>query len=84
MTVAVNEISKHPKIVSEPKEIVYIEDKRKNEVKSIVIPARFESLLHDALKEIEYRIWLERNRGLLDSEHPEILENVVGDVGEKL
>ncbi len=84
MTVAVNEIAKHPKIVSEPKEIVYIEDKRKNEIKSIVIPARFESLLCDALKEIEYRIWLERNRGLLESGHPEILDNVVDDVGEKL
>lgn len=84
MTVAVNEIAKHPKIVSEPKEIVYIEDKRKNEIKSIVIPARFESLLRDALKEIEYRIWLERNRGLLESAHPEILDNVAGDVGEKL
>ena len=84
MTVAVNEIAKHPKIISEPKEIVYIEDKRKNEIKSIVIPARFESLLRDALKEIEYRIWLERNRGLLESGHPEILDNVAGDVGEKL
>ena len=84
MNVAVNEIAKHPKIVSDPEEIVYIEDRRKNEIKSIVIPARFEALLHDALKEIEYRIWLERNRGLLDSGHPEILDNVVGDVGEKL
>ena len=28
-------------------------------------------------------MWLKRNQGLLNSEHPEILENVVGNIGEK-
>ncbi len=84
MIVAVNEIAKHPKIISDADEIIYIQDKRKNELKSIVIPASYEPYLHDALKEIEYQMWLKRNQGLLNSEHLEILENVVGDLGEKL
>jgi len=84
MIVAVNEIAKHPKIISNADEIIYVQDKRKNELKSIVIPASYEPFLHDALKEIEYQMWLKRNQGLLNSEHPEILDNVVGDLGDKL
>ncbi len=84
MIVAVNEIAKHPRLISDTKEIVYIKDKRKNELKSIVIPASYEPYLADALKEIEYQMWLKRNKGLLKSEHPEILENIIGDIGEKI
>jgi len=81
MIVAVNEIAKHPKIISDIKEIVYIHDKRKKELKSIVIPASYEPYLHDRLKEIEYQMWLERNSGLLDTKHPDVLEDVIGDIG---
>ena len=84
MIVAVNEIAKQPKLISDIHEIIYIKDKRKNELKSIVIPASYESYLHDALKEIEYQMWLKRNQGLLASEYPEILENIVGDIGVKI
>lgn len=84
MIVAVNEIAKHPKLISDIKEIVYVKDKRKNELKSIVIPASYEPYLAEALKEIEYQMWLERNKGLLKSEHPEILENILGDLGDKI
>jgi hypothetical protein len=84
MIVAVNEIAKHPKIISDSNEIIYIQDKRKKELKSIVIPASYEPYLHDALKEVEYQMWLKRNQGLLNSEHPEILENVVSDIGDKI
>ena len=84
MIVAVNEIAKHPKLISDIHEIIYVQDKRKNELKSIVIPASYEPYLRDALKEIEYQMWLKRNQGLLNSEHPEMLENVVGDMGEKI
>jgi hypothetical protein len=84
MIVAVNEIAKHPKIISDVHEIIYIQDKRKKELKSIVIPASYESYLHDALKEIEYQMWLKRNQGLVNSKHPEIIENVVSDIGEKV
>ena len=84
MIVAVNEIAKHPKIISDADEIIYIKDKRKNKLKSIVIPASYEKYLSDALKDIEYQIWLKRNEGLLKSEHPDILENIVGDIGEKM
>jgi hypothetical protein len=84
MIVAVNEIAKHPKIISDADEIIYVQDKRKNELKSIVIPASYEPYLHNALKEVEYQMWLKRNKGLVNSEHPEILENVVGDIGDKI
>ena len=84
MIVAVNEIAKHPKLISDINEIVYVHDKRKNKLKSIVIPASYEPYLHDVLKEIEYQMWLKRNEGLLESEHPEILENVVSDIEEKI
>jgi len=84
MIVAVNEIAKHPKIISDANEIIYVQDKRKKELKSIVIPASYEPYLHDALKEVEYQMWLKRNQGLLNSEHPEILENVVSDIGDKI
>jgi len=84
MIVAVNEIAKHPKIISNSDEIIYVEDKRKKELKSIVIPASYEPFIHDALKEVEYQMWLKRNQGLLNNKHPEILDNVVGDIGEKL
>ena len=80
MIVAVNEIAKHPKLISDIHEIIYIQDKRKNELKSIVIPASYEPYLHDLLKEIEYQMWLNQNEGLLESGHPEILENVVSDI----
>jgi len=84
MIVAVNEIAKHPKIISDANEVIYVHDKRKNELKSIVIPASYEPYLHNALKEVEYQMWLKRNEGLLNSGHPEMLENVVGDVGDKI
>jgi hypothetical protein len=84
MIVAVNEIAKHPKIISDADEIIYVQDKRKNELKSIVIPASYEPYLHNALKEVEYQMWLKRNKGLVNSEHPEILENVVDDIGDKI
>ena len=84
MIVAVNEIAKHPKLISDTDDIVYIKDKRKNELKSIVIPASYEPYLSKALEEIEYQIWLRRNRGLLKAEHPEILENIIDDFGDRL
>ncbi|MEA2073484.1 MAG: hypothetical protein U9O86_07860 [Campylobacterota bacterium] len=84
MIVAVNEIAKHPKIISDADEILYVHDKRKNELKSIVIPASYESYLHDALKEVEYQMWLKRNEGLLNSDHPDTLESVIEDIGEKI
>ncbi len=84
MIVAVNEMVKHPKIISDANEIIYIEDKRKNQLKSIVIPAKYRSSIEEKLKEIEYQIWLERNKGLLNGKHPEILDNVATDTGDKL
>ena len=84
MIVAVNEIAKHPRLISDISEIIYIQDKRKNELKSIVIPASYEPYIADALKEIEYQMWLKRNQGLLENGHPETLENIISDLEGKL
>jgi len=84
MIVAVNEVVKHPKIISEADEIIYIEDKRKKQLKSIVIPAKYKPYLKDKLKEIEYQMWLERNKGLLNGTHPEFLSGIVEDIEDKL
>jgi len=84
MVVAVNEVVKHPKIISDANEIIYIEDKRKNQLKSIVIPAKYKSFLNDKLKEIEYQMWLDRNKGLFSDSHSKILDNVIEDIGDKL
>ena len=84
MIIAINEIAKHPKLISDINEVVYVHDKRKKELKSIVIPASYEPYLHDTLKEVEYQMWLKRNKGLLGNKHPEILEDVVGDIGDKI
>ena len=81
MIVAINEIAKNPKIINNPDEIIYVEDKRKHELKSIVIPAIYQDEIADAIKEIEYKMWLKRNKKGLSAKHPEFLDDVVADVG---
>ena len=79
MMIEVDEIVKYSKLISDTDDIIYIKDMKKDKLKSIVIPASYEPYLSKALKEIEYQIWLRRNRGLIEAEHPEILENVIND-----
>ncbi len=83
MIVAVNEIVKKPRLLSLPDEIVYIEDKRKHEIKSVVIPARYIPSIKDALKKIEYAIWLKRNEAGLVEAMPDY-GDIVTDIGKKL
>lgn len=83
MIVAVNEIVKRPRLLSSPDEIVYIEDKRKHEIKSVIIPAQYISSIKDALKKIEYEIWLKRNEAGLMESMPDY-GDVNADIGEKL
>ena len=83
MIVAINEIAKNPKIINNPDEIIYVEDRRKHELKSIVIPVIYKDEIADAIKEIEYKMWLKRNREGLSVEHPEFLNTLVEDVGSK-
>lgn len=82
MTIGVNEVIKKPRLISDSEEIVYIKDKRKNVIKSAVIPAKYLDELEEVLKKIEYKIWLERNKKALESS--ETFNDVVEELGEKL
>lgn len=81
MIVAVNEVAKTPKILSNSDDILYIKDKRKNELKSVVIPAKYLDLIQEKIELIEYLMWKEKNRLALS----ETLENdnVINEIGEK-
>ena len=84
MVIAVNEIVKNPSLVSNPKEITYVEDKRSKKLKSIIIPAKYKDEFEEFLKKKKFQDWVERNKGLLEMEHPEFLDSCVEDVGEWL
>ncbi|HHS93692.1 MAG TPA: hypothetical protein ENK82_10130, partial [Campylobacterales bacterium] len=60
MIVAINEVAKTPKILSTLEDILYIKDKRKNELKSVVIPAKYLELIQDKIEMIEYQMWKEK------------------------
>ena len=64
MTVAVGDIAKNLKLITDSDEIVYIEDKRKHQIKSIVIPADYSEDLQKMIEELEYKKFKERNRSL--------------------
>jgi len=68
MVIAVNEIVKNPSLVSNPKEITYVEDRRSKKLKSIIIPAKYKEEFEEFLKEKELKEWMERNRGLIEYE----------------
>ena len=84
MIVAINEIAKNPKIINNEDEIIYVEDKRKHELKSIVIPALYKDDIEEVIKEIEYKMWLKRNKAGLSATHPEFLDGTVDDIGKQL
>ena len=82
MTVAINEIAKKPKLLSDIEDIIYIKDKRKNILKSVVIPAQYLELISNNIEEIKYKIWEKRNlKGLQESLD---LDDVSADIGDKL
>jgi hypothetical protein len=84
MTLAVNEIAKKPKLISDIEEIVYIKDKRKDILKSIVIPAKYLDMIKDKIEEIEYELWLKKNEKGLMRDVNDLLDGAVEEIGEKL
>jgi hypothetical protein len=61
MQLAMNDVLRKPALLSITDDVLYLQDKRKSELKSIVIPARFLPEIQSALNDIEYRLWQERN-----------------------
>ena len=84
MVIAVNEIVKTPSLVSNPKEITYVEDRRSKKLKSIIIPAKYKEEFEEFLRKKELEEWIKRNKGLLELDRPEFLDSCVEDIGEWL
>ena len=84
MIVAVNEIAKKPSIISDLKDVVYIKDKRKDELKSIVIPARYLDFIKDKLEDIEYELWLKKNEKGLSQDLNKLFDEAINEIGDKL
>ncbi|MBN2825806.1 MAG: hypothetical protein JXQ76_10805 [Campylobacterales bacterium] len=84
MVVAVNEIAKKPKLISDLQDVLYIKDKRKDELKSIVIPAQFLDRIKDKLEDIEYELWLQRNEEGLAEDLGDLFDAAIEEIGEKL
>jgi hypothetical protein len=82
--VAVSDIVKKPKIISDVEDIIYVKDKRKDVLKSIVIPAQYLDTLKEKLEVIEYELWLSRNKEALLEDSKGLLDEVVEDIGKKL
>jgi len=68
MVIAVNEIVKNPSLVSNPKEIIYVEDRRSKKLKSIIIPVKYKEEFEEFLKEKKMKGWLGRNKDLIEYE----------------
>lgn len=86
MHIAVNEAMKNSALISNPEEVIYVEDRRKKAVKSIIIPARFAALFEKQLAEVEYQLWLERNKKAFGKKSAEEFAQIESaeDVGERL
>ena len=84
MILAVNEIAKKPKLITDIEDIIYIRDKRKNILKSVVIPARYIEMIKDKLDEIEYDLWLKKNKKGLTRDMDGLFSEAIGEIGDKL
>jgi len=84
MILAVNEIAKRPKLISDIEDIIYIKDKRKDILKSVVIPAKYIDMLKDKLEEIEYELWLKKNEKGLMRDMNGLFDEPIATIGDKL
>ena len=84
MILAINEIAKKPKLITDMEDIIYIRDKRKNILKSVVIPARYIEMIKDKLDEIEYDLWLKKNEKGLIRDMDGLFSEAIGEIGDKL
>jgi hypothetical protein len=84
MTLAVNEIAKKPRLISDIEDIVYIKDKRKDELKSIVIPAKYLDMIKEKIEDIEYELWLKRNEKGLAQDLDGLFDEAIEEIGDKL
>ena len=85
MQLAMNDVLRKPALLGITDDVLYLQDKRKSELKSIVIPARFLPKIQAVLTEIEYQLWQERNAKAMAQSANEFDDlSVVADVGQTL
>jgi hypothetical protein len=85
MQLAMNDVLRKPSLLGITDDVLYLEDKRKSELKSIVIPARFLPHLQKVLTEIEYCLWQERNANALAQSASDVDDlSVVSDIEQVL
>jgi len=84
ITISSSDVIKNPSLVTNPKDLTVIEDVKKKLTKSVVIPYE----IYKKIKEdIEYRLWLERNKGLLKNAPKDlegIFDEAIYEMGKRL
>jgi post-segregation antitoxin (ccd killing protein) len=85
MQLAMNDVLRKPALLGITDDVLYLQDKRKSELKSIVIPARFLPNIQAALTEIEYCLWQERNAKAMAQSASEFDDlSSASDIGQAL
>jgi len=84
ITISSSDVVKKPSYITNPQDITFVEDAKKHIKKSVVIPYA----LYEKLKEqIEYELWLHKNKKGLEScgeENHGLFDGVIAELGEKL
>lgn len=85
MQLAMNDVLRKPALLGITDDVLYLQDKRKSELKSIVIPARFLPNIQAVLTEIEYCLWQERNAKAMAQSASEFDDlSSASDIGQAL
>jgi post-segregation antitoxin (ccd killing protein) len=80
-----NDVLRKPALLGITDDVLYLQDKRKSELKSIVIPARFLPNIQAVLTEIEYCLWQERNAKAMAQSASEFDDlSSASDIGQAL
>ncbi len=84
ITISSSDVVKKPSYITNPQDITFVEDAKKHIKKSVVLPYA----LYEKLKEqIEYEIWLQKNKkGLIacSNENDGLFDDVIEELGDKV
>jgi len=82
IAISSSDIVKKPSYITNPTDITFVKDMKKNITKSVVIPYEIYSNIKES---IEYQIWLQKNKGLLeDNFEPELFEDAISEIANKV
>ena len=82
---SISDISKKPSLLDDLNDVAKIVNKKTGEAKGIFIPMEESAFFKKLIEEIEYRKWLERNKGLAAGmDDPHLFDEIIAEIGEKL